>query len=153
MERSPSWESNRSLANHEIPGILWNPKVHYRIHNSSLPVPILSHTNPVHAPPSYVWKIHFNIILISTPMFFRWLLISGFPNQTPVSTSPVSHTCHIPRPSHSSWFGHPNNIWPKESIMFALTNWKCRLYRRESAEAYGHLLSARPHVQICSKGT
>jgi hypothetical protein len=22
----------------------------------------------------------------------------------------MSHTCHMPHPSHSSWFGHPNNI-------------------------------------------
>jgi hypothetical protein len=48
MEQSPSWEANWFAASREIPRILWNPKVHYRIHKCPPPVPILSQLDPVH---------------------------------------------------------------------------------------------------------
>ena len=39
MMQSPSWEANRFSASQEIPRILWNPKGHYRIHNSPTTCP------------------------------------------------------------------------------------------------------------------
>jgi hypothetical protein len=60
MEQSPSWEDNRSSASQEIPHVLWNPKVHYWIHESPPPVPILSHIHPGHTIPSHLLKIRYN---------------------------------------------------------------------------------------------
>jgi len=108
MEQSPSWETNWFSASQEIPRIIWNPKVRYRIHNCPPPVPIQSQLDRVHTPTFQFMKIHLNIILPSTPGSPKWSLSLGFPHQNPVYASPLPHMRHMPRPSHSSRFYHPN---------------------------------------------
>ncbi|PNF38411.1 hypothetical protein B7P43_G07252 [Cryptotermes secundus] len=82
MELSPSGGAANSAAAKEFLSILWNPKVHYRVHKSPPLVPILSQTNLIHTIPSYLSKIHFNMAHPPTP----W------------SSQP--HSCYMPCPPH-----------------------------------------------------
>jgi hypothetical protein len=56
MELSPSQEAAAFAATQELPNILWNLKVHYRVHNSP---PEPQKSNPCHPNLS---KIHLDII-------------------------------------------------------------------------------------------
>jgi hypothetical protein len=95
MELSPSWEAAYCAAAQELPSILGNPEVHYRVHKSSPLVPILSQIDPIHTIPSYLSKIH---LILSTHLRLglpSGLVPSGFPTNILYAFlfSPIRATC------------------------------------------------------------
>jgi hypothetical protein len=70
------------LAAQECPSILWNPKVHCRVHMISLLFPILNQLNPVHITPSYFSEIHLNIITRGNDYKRGLILKIGFIDQS-----------------------------------------------------------------------
>ena len=95
LEQSPSWKAKRFSASQEIPRILWNPKVHHRIHKRSPSVPILSQLDPVHTPHPTFW---ISILILSSHLRLdlpSGLFPSGFPTKTLYTPllSPIRATC------------------------------------------------------------
>jgi hypothetical protein len=78
----------------KISRILWNPDVHFRIHKSPTPVPILSQIDPIYAFP-HPTSLR-SILILSI-----WSLVLRFFHY-PVCTSPLPHTCFRPCLSQSS---------------------------------------------------
>ena len=73
--------------------------VQNHIHNRPTPVPILNHRKSVPSSPSHFLKIHFNIILPSTPISSKWSLTTRSPHHNPV--------CSSPSPIHATFPTHP----------------------------------------------
>jgi hypothetical protein len=96
MEQSPSWEANQFSPSQEIPLILLNGKVHYRIHNCPPPVPILSQLDPVHTPTSHLLKIHLNIIPPFTPVLPSRSFPQVSPSNNCIRFSSPPYARHVP---------------------------------------------------------
>jgi hypothetical protein len=94
IEQSLSWEANRFVASQEIPHVLLNPKVHYRIHNCSPPV----YPEPAQSSPYPRNPLPDRSILLSSHLrqgLSSGLFPSGFPTKTlytPLSF-PIRATC------------------------------------------------------------
>jgi hypothetical protein len=103
MEMSHSSETNNLSATQEY-HILWNPKVHYRIHNSPPLVPMLGQINTVHTNPFCFSKIHFNTILHLCLGLSRGHFPFGFPTKTLYAFFSPSCVLHaLPTSSFLAW--------------------------------------------------
>jgi hypothetical protein len=47
MKQNPSWENNTLSASIEMSGLVWDQKVHFRVHKSQPPDPVYGQMNPV----------------------------------------------------------------------------------------------------------
>ena len=78
---------------------------------TSVPHLSLSWASPIQS--TYPHPTSWRSVLILSPhlrlLLPSGLLPSGFPTKT-LYTPLLTHTCHMPSPSHSSWFYHPHNI-------------------------------------------
>jgi len=63
MEQNPSGEVNSHSHSQEILRLVWNPKVHCRVHKSPPPVCILSQMHPIHTFSPCLFKVRSNIII------------------------------------------------------------------------------------------
>jgi len=106
MDQSP-WEAYSHSAG-QIPHLFWQPKVHYCVHKSTPPVPILTQVNPAHTFPPYFLKIHYNIILPSMPRSSMWSLLFKF--LTKILHAFVIPAWYMSCPSHTLWLDCPNRI-------------------------------------------
>ena len=105
MEQSPFREAKRFSASQEIPQILWNPNIHYRIHKCPPPVHILRQIDSVHATTFHFLKVHLNFI-------YAWVFqVVSFPRFSPLK--PCINFCSPPYVLHAppmSFF----SIWSPE---------------------------------------
>jgi hypothetical protein len=123
MEQSPSWEANGFSGSQEIfphfmepvgslPHLQVPATCPYPEPDQSSPCPQISLLeDPAKCyPPSY--------IRLSLPSS---QFLSGFPTKNLIYTYLLSHTCCMPRPSHSSRFYCPSNIeWGVQVMEFLI---------------------------------
>ena len=114
MVQSPSWDANWFAASQEIPRILWNPKVHYRIHKPPPPVPILGQPNPVHIPTSHLLEI---ILILSTHLCLGLPSGSFPPVSPPRPYTPPSPHPYAPHTQPISFFSilSPAQYWVRST--------------------------------------
>jgi hypothetical protein len=115
MELNPSWEAASCAATQELPSILWNPKVHYRVYKSPPLFPILSQISPVRTIPSYLRSI----LILSNPYVFVFLVVSFLLAFPPISYvhSSSPHSCYMLFQSHPPWLDHSNYTWRRVQVM------------------------------------
>jgi hypothetical protein len=85
---------------------------------STGPYPEPYPSNPLHSMPSYLSKIHFNIVHSSTYWSCQWSLSFWLSHQYPTYIPLPPHSCHMPRPSHPSWLEYSHYTWRRVRVIF-----------------------------------
>jgi hypothetical protein len=115
MELSPSWEVTNCPATQELPSILKNTKVHYRVHKSHPLVPILNQINP--SIPPHPSSLRSSLILSSRYVYIILVdsFLLAFPPQSCMhSSSP--HACCMPCHSLLPWLDRSNYTWRRVQV-------------------------------------
>jgi len=86
-------------------------KFHYRVQNSPSLVPMLNQMNPFHTFPQCLLLRSIPILSSHLRLDLPSSLPFRFSDQNFLCMYHLFHACYITRPSHPSWFDHPNNIW------------------------------------------
>jgi len=108
IDQAPSDASLRS-SSQEIPLIVQKHEGHYRIHNSSSLVAVMSQMCTVFDLLFRLAKIRFNIIVLSGPILLCGSFHSGLMSVKFFLRLRHLLQCYMPRPSVPP-FRHPNNI-------------------------------------------
>jgi hypothetical protein len=91
-----SWEDDNHSTSQEFPRLLWKPKVHYRLHNSSSLLRIISQINPIHNFQPFPIR---SIVILSSHGVQVFGMISSLQvcDRNFVCLSPVSHFLYVPK--------------------------------------------------------
>jgi hypothetical protein len=102
LEQSP-WEADSGSTGHEIPHLLRNAKLRYRVHKTPplVPSPHVFNTNS--------WSSSF--------VRYKRSLPSEVSDQNFLSVHHPVHAYYMYRQSHHSWFDNPNNILRRSHVM------------------------------------
>jgi hypothetical protein len=94
-------------------------------------VPSLSQINPIHTTPSYLSKIHFNIIHPHMSWSSQWSLSFWLSHHYPTFIRLLPHSSCLPCSSHPPSLDHSNHIWWRVQVMrllMGIHNSKYNLY-------------------------
>jgi hypothetical protein len=92
------------------------PEVLYRVHKSPPLVPILKQIDLVDTTPSYVTKVHFNIVHPPTSWSSQWSLSYWLFHQQSIYIPLLPHSCYMTCPHHLPSLDHSNYVWREVQV-------------------------------------